>query len=63
MLYKKYHKDYVKQFKVGGKFKLSYYKRDPDTFAVEKVTDELQVLKKPYIDSNQEICINVIGNI
>lgn len=59
MLYKKYHRNYIRQFKVCGKFKLSFYKRDPDTFALEKVTKELQILKKPYIDSVQQICINI----
>lgn len=58
MLYKKYHRNYIKQFREGAKFKSSFYKRDPDTFAVEKITKELQVLKKPYIDSVQQICIN-----
>ena len=59
MLYKKYHRNYTRQFKEGAKFKLSFYKRDPDTFALEKVTEELQILKKPYIDSVQQICINI----
>lgn len=62
MLYKKYHRNYIKQFREGAKFKSSFYKRDPDTFAVEKITKELQVLKKPYIDSVQQICINILGD-
>lgn len=41
MLWKKYHRNYIKRFKVGSKFMHSYYKRDPETFAVEKVTDKL----------------------
>lgn len=59
MLWKKYHRNYIRQFKVGSKFKYIYYERDSETFAVEKITKELQVLKKPYVDSVQQICINV----
>lgn len=60
MLWKKYHRNYITQFKKGDKFKLSYYKRDPDTFALEKITGELQILKKPYyIDIDQQIYIDI----
>lgn len=62
MLYKKYHRNYIKQFKRGARFKLSFYKRDSDTFAVEKITEELQILKEPYVDSVQQICINILGD-
>ena len=52
MLYKKFHRNYISQFKVGTKIKLYHLKANNK---VTKVT--ATILRSPYIDEFSQICI------